>query len=181
MSDIIWNEIREELQNGAKDPSHPFHFFTFATIGLERTPRLRTVVLRKVTEELNLIFYTDQRSKKVLHINENNRVSMLFYDQERLLQLKIEGLAKVRSNAGTLKMHWATVPSKNRRDYTKTRAPGSTIAKPEGVEYLKDKNYFCLVEVEPFKIEYLKIQTPDHLRIRFSRADESWKSDFLVP
>lgn len=181
MSDFFWKEIKEELHNGVKDPRHPFHFFTFGTVGLERTPRLRTVVLRDVTENLNLVFYTDQRSKKVLHMTENNRVSLLFYNQEKLLQLKIEGLAKVQSDEGTLKKHWATVPAKNRRDYTKTVAPGSTISQPEAIEHLTDKNFFCLVEVEPFKIEYLKIQAPDHLRIRFSREGELWKSDYLVP
>ncbi|WP_425237876.1 pyridoxamine 5'-phosphate oxidase family protein [Ulvibacterium sp.] len=181
MNTILWKEITKELRNGATEKAHPFRYCTMATVGLERMPRLRTVVLRKVSRNLNISIYTDQRSKKILHIKENNRVSLLFYHPKKLVQIKIEGLADIHTKGEILEKYWKEVQPGSRKDYTTSVAPGSDISNPDAVEYLEDKNYFCIVEIEPFKIEYLKLQRPNHLRIKFSKINDSWKSDFLVP
>ncbi|WP_422084049.1 pyridoxamine 5'-phosphate oxidase family protein [Ulvibacterium sp.] len=181
MNTIIWEELTNELREGATKKGHPFHYCTMATVGLERMPRLRTVVLRKVSDNLDLSIYTDQRSKKILHIKENNRVSLLFYHPKKLIQIKIEGLAGIHTDPKILKKHWNEIQPSSRKDYTTSEAPGSDISDPDAVEYLEDKNYFCIVEIEPFKIEYLKLQRPNHLRIKHSKINNSWKSEFLVP
>ena len=72
------------MQNGAYEKGHPFHYFTLATLGVDKFARLRLVALRNVSEDLKLTFFTDKRSKKVLHINENNRVGLLFYNPKKL-------------------------------------------------------------------------------------------------
>ncbi|MEM9143052.1 MAG: pyridoxamine 5'-phosphate oxidase family protein [Bacteroidota bacterium] len=181
MSDIFWKEIQSELQKGVQDPGHPFRFFTLGTVGTEGIPILRTVVLRKTSESFNLFFYTDQRSQKVAHIQGNKNVSLLFYHPENWVQLHIEGEAKIIDDAKILKEYWDKVSPRNRRDYTRVLAPGSTVSKPEAVEYLTDKNHFCAIAVEPLTIEYLKIQSPEHVRLRFSRENGIWKRNFLVP
>jgi len=38
-----------------------------------------------------------------------------------------------------------------------------------------------MVDVTPFKIEYLQLKRPNHLRIRFSKKNEKWKGNYLVP
>ena len=93
MTAVFWEELKEELQRGASKKGHPFRYFTLGTVGLERLPRLRTIVLRRISEDLTLTFYTDRRSKKLIHIKENNKVSLLFYHPKKLMQLKVEGLA----------------------------------------------------------------------------------------
>ena len=181
MSEVFFKELKGELQNGASKKDHPFRYCTFATVGNERMARLRTIVLRKVTEKFSLIFYTDKRSKKLIHIKENNKVSILFYHPKKLLQLKIEGLARVRIDDALVKTHWSGIQSNNRKDYTTSKAPGTSITDPDLIEYLNKENHFCIIEVEPFKLEYLKLQRPNHIRIRFSKADIDWHSEFLVP
>ena len=76
MTEVFFQELKEELQKSLVQKKHPFRYFTLATLGLEKIPRLRTVVLRKITEELMLTFYTDKRSKKIMHLKENNKVSL---------------------------------------------------------------------------------------------------------
>lgn len=181
MSEVFWEELTKDLHQGVSKKGHPFRYCTLGTIGLERMPRLRTVVLRRVSTAMDLFIYTDLRSKKILHIKENNRVSLLFYHPKKLMQLKVEGLAKIHKDGEYLQKYWAGIQPKSRKDYTTTQAPGSAISNPDEVEYLEDKDYFCMVEIEPFKIEYLKLKRPNHLRIRFSKQDGDWKSDFLVP
>lgn len=181
MTDTFFQELEVELQKGTSKKGHPFRYCTLGTIGLGTTARLRTIVLRRVSEDLKLVFYTDKRSKKIGHIKENNKVSLLFYHPKKLLQLKIEGRATLVSDTEELKKYWSGVQPASRKDYTTTSVPGSPISNPDNVEYLDEKNYFTIVEVEPSKIEYLKLNRPNHLRILFTPEDGEWNGVFLVP
>jgi len=181
MTENFFQELQNELQKGVKKRGHPFRYCTLATIGLENMPRLRTVVLRQVSEDLKLRFYTDKRSKKIVQIKESNKVSVLFYEPKKLLQVKVEGLASIINDESELEKYWSGVQPNSRKDYTTISAPGSDITNPDQVEYLEDENYFCIVEIEPFEIEYLKLKRPNHLRIRFSKNDGEWGGEFLVP
>jgi len=181
MATITIDDLKKELQNGAGVPGHPFRCFTLGTVGLDRVARLRTVVLRKVSDDLRLTFYTDSRSKKIIHLKENNKVGLLFYNPDKLLQLKVEGLAKIFKDEAANKKVWDAIDPKARKVYSTSLAPGSELEDPKQLQYLEGKNNFCVVEVTPFKIEYLKLQKPHHLRIRFSFRDSKWASEYLVP
>ncbi|MCE2612604.1 pyridoxamine 5'-phosphate oxidase family protein [Flavobacteriaceae bacterium D16] len=176
-----FDEIRQELTKGATQKGHPFRYFTLGTVGLERLARQRTVVLRRMDDELNLIFYTDARSKKIMHLKENNKVGLLFFHPKKLLQVRIEGLAHEIKDEDTLNKYWSGVQPKARKDYTTAAAPGSLLDDPGQLEYLDEENHFCIVSVQPFKIEYLKLQRPNHIRVRFSKVENLWTSEHLVP
>tara|TARA_R110002167_G_scaffold95905_1_gene254840 strand:+ start:252 stop:794 length:543 start_codon:yes stop_codon:yes gene_type:complete len=177
----IFEEILSELQNGAKDREHPYHYFTIATLGVDKFARLRLVALRNVSNDLKLTFFTDKRSKKVLHIKENPRVSLLFYHPEKLLQLRIEGMATINSDQFQIQKTWETIGNEARKDYLTTEAPGTTINNPESVEYLKDGDYFSIVDIEPFRIERLKLNTEGHRKTKFNKKGDKWTSEHLVP
>ncbi|MEM7381617.1 MAG: pyridoxamine 5'-phosphate oxidase family protein, partial [Bacteroidota bacterium] len=114
-------------------------------------------------------------------IKENNKVGMLFYQPEKLLQLKVEGLASVHTQSETYLRHWKGMDTRAKKDYTTSKAPGSTLENQGPLDYLKEDDFFCVVEVTPFKIEYLKLSNPDHIRVRFSKEQGLWTSEFLVP
>ena len=80
-----------------------------------------------------------------------------------------------------LQKYWSGVQPTSRKDYTTSTAPGSLISNPDTVEYLEDKNYFTIIEVTLSKIEYLKLKRPNHLRILFSKEENDWDGQFLVP
>ncbi|MGB5553511.1 MAG: pyridoxamine 5'-phosphate oxidase family protein [Flavobacteriaceae bacterium] len=181
MNDVIFNEVKAALKAGTEVNDHPFRCFTLATMGVDQYARLRTVVLRSVSPALQLRFYTDKRSKKVLHIKESNKVSLLFYDPEESVQIRIEGRASIVSDHNEIEALWATVQVHSKKEYTKVSAPGSAIAHPDAIDYLGAENHFCMVDIEPFKIEYLKLQLPNHLKLRFWREDNTWNSEYLVP
>ncbi|MDX1313963.1 MAG: pyridoxamine 5'-phosphate oxidase family protein, partial [Eudoraea sp.] len=156
-------------------------YFTLATVGMERLPRQRTVVLRHLDDELKLTFYTDARSKKMMHLKENNKVGLLFFHPKKLLQIRIEGLARVIKDEETLKKYWPGIQPKARKDYTTVAPPGTFLEHPDQLEYLDEENHFCMVTVETFKMEYLKLQRPYHIRVRFSKVENLWTSEYLVP
>lgn len=180
-TDKFFKEIKDELIKGSTQKTHPFRYFTLGTVGLDRFVRQRTVVLRDFSEDLIFSFYTDFRSKKIIHIKENNKVGLLFYDPEKLLQIKIEGLATIIKGAAKEQEHGQNIPEQSRKEYTTALAPGTPLKDAAPIEYLNEENHFCVVEVTPFKIEYLKLQQPEHIRVRFSNRDDLWSGEFLVP
>ncbi|HSR60495.1 MAG TPA: pyridoxamine 5'-phosphate oxidase family protein [Robiginitalea sp.] len=182
MNDPNWQELLAEMQEGTREVTHPFHYATLATLGLDQIPRLRTIVLREFDpEELRITFYTDLRSKKVLHIKENNRVSLLCFHPGLMLQLRFEGLA-VRERSEEVLAHYRTlVPEETRIEYRSAQTPGTVISGPDRIEYLDRDDYFSVIHIHPFKIEYLRLNRPRHKRIRYSKRKDGWKGEFLVP
>lgn len=174
-------EIKRELQRGPTEYDHPFRYFTFATVGSEQVARLRTVVLREVSEDLRIVFYTDKRSKKITHIQENKKVSLLLYHPIKMLQIKIEGVANVKDDLATKNAYWNQLSDRAKREYTTSRSPGSSLNHPDKLEYLSEENHFCTVEITPYNMEYLQLGQPNHIRVRFSKIDTEWKGEFLVP
>lgn len=182
MTEQYWKEICDEIQAGTQLPDHPFRYATLATVGLEQVPRLRTIVIREFDPgNMQLTFFTDSRSKKMVHIEENNKVSLLFYHPEKLLQLRIEGLAFKERDAGVLTDYWDDIREASRKDYTTEPRPGAEIKGPDQVEYMQGNENFAVVRIQPFRIEYLQLRRPNHIRVRFSRSGDAWSGGFLVP
>ncbi len=181
MINTFFEELNNELHKGVHKKGHPFRYFTLATVGANGLARLRTVVLRQVSQDLKLTIYTDNRTKKVAHIKANSQVSLLFYHPKNLLQLKIEGTAQLVFDEERLKKYWSGVQLSSRKDYITENSPGTEIKNPDEISYLEDKNYFLMIDIVPKKIEYLKLKRPNHIRAEFVKENEDWNGTFLVP
>lgn len=181
MADRIFEKIKQELVKGAFKKGHYFKYFTLATLGVDKYARLRLVALRNVSEDLRLTFFTDKRSKKVLHIKENNKVSLLFYHHKKLIQLRIEGLARINNNQFEIQKNWDAVHPEAQKDYITKEAPGSSLGNPNQLEFLKEGDFFSIVEIEPFRIEYLRLRDNGHTKIKFEKTEKGWVSEYLVP
>ncbi len=182
MPDKIFEKIKQELKKGAFKKGHYFKYFTLATLGVDKFARLRLVALRNVSDDLKLTFFTDKRSRKVLHIKEDNRVSLLFYHRKKLIQLRIEGIARINNDQFQIQKSWEQVGTEARKDYITKEVPGSTIGgDPDSLEYLVEGDYFSIVEIDPFRIEYLKLKKNGHTKIKYSKDESGWTSEYLVP
>jgi len=182
MPDKIFEKITQELKKGAFKKGHYFKYFTLATLGVDQFARLRLVALRNVSDDLKLTFFTDKRSKKVLHIKENNRVSLLFYNHKKLIQLRIEGIARINKDQFQIQKSWEQVGPEARKDFISKEAPGSTLKDPDTLEYLVEGDYFSIVEIDPFRIEYLKLKKNRHTKIKYAKElSGGWTSEYLVP
>ncbi len=181
MTEIIFSTIINDLKKATESAGHPFRYFTFATSSINGTPRLRTLVLREIDEQLNLLVYTDKRSKKITHINEHNTVSLLFLDTDRLIQLSIRAKAEIITDDNTIKNIWEKVPQKSRIEYTTKLAPGEEIKNPEKIDFLEEKHFLTAIKLIPNKIEYLRLNRPNHVRVLFKKENNEWKGTYLVP
>jgi len=175
-----FEQLKTELFNGIYKKGHPFRYFTLATIN-DGKPKQRTVVLRKIAADLKFTFYTDFRSPKITQLQTNQNVSMLFYHSKKQIQLKIEGKATIIDDKEEINKYWHGIPTHARKDYTTNKAPGSTIENTNAISYLDQAHNFCIVEIEAESIEYLKLQQPKHERILFTKTDEKWLGELLVP
>nr|WP_255610501.1 pyridoxamine 5'-phosphate oxidase family protein [Robertkochia sp. 3YJGBD-33] len=170
------------MKEATENNDHPFRYFTLGTTGITKTPRLRTVVLREVSDELKFTIYTDKRSRKVTHIKEHNEVCLLFYKHDELLQLKIEGIAYLEEDKEKIARVWKSISEKSRKDYITSKEPGTKIDNPDNVEYLENTNHFTIMYIKAKKLEYLQLKRPNHIRLQFNReSTKDWQSSFMVP
>ncbi len=181
MTDPIYSSIVKSLQEALKTKEHPFNYFSLATVGLSKTPRLRTILLRSVDADLNITFYTDSRSKKVTHIRENSNVSLLFFHPEKLMQFYIKGHASIVTDKKILQSLWNEIPAKSKKDYITELGPGTVINKNSKIDYLDNENYFCAIKIITDKIEYLELKQPNHVRVEYRKEADDWKHTYLIP
>jgi pyridoxine/pyridoxamine 5'-phosphate oxidase len=179
----IWKTLVHEIHRGALDSKHPFRYMNLGTMGKEY-PEVRTVVLRKVDEQLNCLVYTDFRSAKVSEILANPLVSLHFYNSKQRVQLRIQAKAIVHHQNGLASVYWTKVQGDAQKAYNSTKAPGSKIESPEqAFEWQEEMNsqFFAVLEFIPQAIEGLQLDGLTHLRINFSKKQENWEGEWLVP
>ena len=181
MTELVFSTIINDLKNAASEKKHPFRYFTLATAGINGIPRMRTLVLRNIDEQLNMMVYTDKRSKKITHIYEHNKVSLLFLDKKRLIQISIRAKAEIVNDDRIIKTIWDQIPYRSRKDYTTELSPGKEIKNPEEVDFLEEKHFFTAIKFIPDRIEYLRLKRPRHMRVLFKKEDNNWKGTYLVP
>lgn len=180
MEQEILDKVKIELINGYAKKRHPFRYFTLSTIH-NNSPRQRTVVLRKLLDDFTVLFYTDKRSTKIEDLELNNSVSALFYHPKKLLQVQVSGKVKFITDQAELSNFYKNIPENSRKDYITSKSPGSNISNPDNIEYLTDENYFVAVKIIPDTIEILQLKRPNHIRIKYTKQDNSWNEQFLVP
>lgn len=180
MTTELFEELRRELVNGYAKRRHPFRYFSLATVS-NNSARQRTVVLRKMLADDTLLVYTDARSQKVSDIKANPNVSALFYHPKQLTQIRVEGMVQIVTDKDELKPYWNNIPDSSRKDYITANPPGTPTNNPDDVNYKDDENHFCMLKIIPKQFEYLKLKRPNHIRVLFSKSDDTWDGQFLVP
>ena len=86
----IQNKYWSMLNDAVTNRSSPFRIPVFIC-AYQNEIEGRIVVLRKSDRDNNLLqFHTDLRSPKVEILKKNNRASLLFYDKEEKIQLRVK-------------------------------------------------------------------------------------------
>lgn len=179
----IWKSLVHELHRGALDSKHPFRYINLATMG-KGYPEIRTVILRKVDEDLNFFVFTDSRSAKVTEIKANSSVSLHFYHPIKRVQIRIQAKAILHQLDELSKIFWAQVQGDAQKAYGSILAPGTEIEQPEEAFAWNQKidfSFFTPIQFIPQTVEVLQLDGSTHLRIVFSKVQETWAGQWLVP
>ena len=153
----------------------------------------RIVVLRKSDQTNNLLqFHSDIRSEKITKLKNNKNASMLFYDKEEKIQVRLKVECIINHNNKITKESWSKTGHISRKCYLVDNGPGTESQtptsglKPEFDNYeftmeQSEEGYknFTVIQCKIKSIEWLYLAAKGHRRARFDI--ESKKDTWLVP
>ena len=192
--DKIYLKIWELLKTGLSNRDLPFHIPVFIC-GQDTNTDGRMVVMRGINKkDKNLWFHTDIRSKKIRTLKTNPIASLLFYDKEEKVQLRITGKTKINYQNNITKKSWNKTAHMSRQCYLGNKAPGSESILPTSglTEEIDNHKYsieeseigyknFCVVEIFIESIEWLYLAARGHRRAYFTLKNSSVEKKWLIP
>ena len=153
----------------------------------------RIIVLRKSDRKNNLLqFHTDFRSPKVEILKKNNKASLLFYDKEEKIQLRVKVNCEINNQNSTTEESWKKTQHISRRCYLTDSPPGTISNNPTSgmISQLEDFDYtmeqseegyknFTVIRCKIISAEWLYLAAKGHRRAKFDF--ENNKNTWLVP
>jgi len=153
----------------------------------------RIVVLRKSDKNNSLLqFHTDLRSQKIDILKKNKHASLVFYDKEEKIQLRVKVTCEINNQNSTTKEAWKKTQHISRRCYLVDNGPGSIsdgptsgmISKLEDFDYTMEQSEegyknFTVIKCKIKSIEWLYLAAKGHRRAIFDLDNK--KNSWLVP
>ena len=184
----IWSMLDEAVTNR----SSQFRIPVFIC-GNQKDFDGRIVVLRKSDHSNNLVqFHSDIRSDKVSKLKNNKNASMLFYDKEEKIQVRLKVECNINHNNETTKESWSKTGHISRKCYLVENGPGTESPKPtsglkpelDNFEFTMEQSEegyknFTVIQCKIKTIEWLYLAAKGHRRARFEIDNN--KEYWLVP
>lgn len=162
------------LAKGVKDRRSALHTFNVATIGLDGTPQVRTVVNRGFDPQTRTLrFHTDARSPKIAELEANPRCSVHIYDRWAKIQLRLDTVATVHRDGSVRQGAWDATRDFSRICYRVVPAPGDTTPVPDEVAFTagetadEGEENFVAVTLQVQALEWLYLAHQGHRRARY--------------
>ena len=153
----------------------------------------RIVVLRKSDQSNNLVqFHSDIRSDKIAKLKSNKNASMLFYDKEEKIQVRLKVECTINHNNEITKESWSKTGHISRKCYLVENGPGTESPNPtsglkpelDNFEFTMEQSEegyknFTVIQCKIKTIEWLYLAAKGHRRARFEIDNN--KEYWLVP
>ncbi len=153
----------------------------------------RIVVLRKSDQSKNLLqFHSDIRSDKIPKLKNNKNASMLFYDKEEKIQVRLKVECIINHDNEVTKESWKKTGHISRKCYLVDNGPGTESSTPtsglkpelDNFEFTMEQSEegyknFTVIQCKIKSIEWLYLAAKGHRRARFDL--EKNKENWLVP
>ena len=176
----IQNKYWSMLDDAVTNRSSPFRIPVFMSSDNNEIDG-RIVVLRKSDRENNLLqFHTDLRSPKVNILKNNNNASLLFYDKEEKIQLRVKVECEINNQNSVTEASWKKTQHISRRCYLTDSPPGTISENPTSgmISKLEDFDYtmeqsedgyknFTVIKCHIKLIEWLYLAAKGHRRAKF--------------
>ena len=190
--DKVYTKIWDLLNLGLKDRNASFHLPVFIC-GKNTNFDGRVVVLRGVNEKNKKIwFHSDIRSRKIKVLKTNPESSMLFYDKEEKIQVRLKVECTINHENEITKESWSKTGHISRKCYLVDNGPGTESPiptsglKPEldNFEFTMEQSEegyknFTVIKCNIKSVEWLYLAAKGHRRAKFD--NESKKNVWLVP
>jgi len=153
----------------------------------------RIVVLRKSDQSNNLVqFHSDIRSDKIPKLKSNKSASMLFYDKEEKIQVRLKVECTINHSNEITKESWKKTGHISRKCYLVDNGPGTESSTPtsglkpelDNFEFTMEQSEegyknFTVIQCKIKTIEWLYLAAKGHRRARFELDNN--KEYWLVP
>ena len=190
--DEIQKKLWSMLDDAVVNRSSPFRIPVFICANQNDIDG-RIVVLRKSDKENNVLqFHTDIRSQKVAILMKNKNASLVFYDKEEKIQLRVKVICEINNKNSIAQESWKKTQHISRRCYLTDSGPGSVSDNPTSgmISRLEDFDYtmeqsekgyenFTVIKCKIKSIEWLYLAAKGHRRAIFDF--ENNKNNWLVP
>ena len=173
----------QHFTQGATDPGSPWRNLALGTVGLDGTPQIRTVVLRRFAG-LVLDVHTDTRSAKYLELRANQAATLHGWDAASAIQLRACGQARLHVDDTVASEAWATLRPQTRATYRVQPGPGTPLAAADAV--LPDatdaqaRAVFCVIRLEVRALDWLHLAKDGNRRARFHWVDGAAQAEWVV-
>jgi 3-hydroxyisobutyrate dehydrogenase len=188
----IKNKIWSLLDNAIKDRSSQFRIPVFIC-GDQNDFDGRIVVLRKSDKTNNTVqYHSDIRSNKISKLKSNKNASMLFYDKEEKIQVRLKVECTINHNNEITKESWLKTGHMSRKCYLVDNGPGTESFTPtsglkpelDNFEFTIEQSEvgyknFTVIQCNIKSIEWLYLAAKGHRRAKFDL--ETKKEFWLVP
>ena len=154
----------------------------------------RIVVLRKADQSNKLLqFHSDIRSSKIKQLKNNNNASMLFYDKEEKIQVRVKVECTINHKNEVTKKSWLKTGHMSRKCYLVANGPGTESITPtsglkpelDNFEFTMEQSEegyknFTVIQCKIKSLEWLYLAAKGHRRARFEFSDYT-KGYWLIP
>lgn len=189
--DAVLADATARLERAARDRRSAMHVPVVGTADGD----LRMMVLRACEVGLSrLRFHTDARSPKAQAIGSGSPVSVLAFDAEAKVQLRLRGTGRIEVRGPDADAAWAAATAFARRCYLAEAAPGTPAGHalsglPEAVEglmpseeqLLPARDNFAVLLIEVLHLDWLYLAHNGHRRAQFTRGAQGWQGTWVVP
>ena len=184
------------LEEAIGDPTSPVRTPVLISISTGGLAQGRTVVLRYFNrQQRQLKIYTDVRSAKVTQLRAQPVCTLVAYQPNPMMQLRLSTNAMVNHNNECTHEAWAVMPGPNRCNYLTDPDPGSiSVQATDGRPVINaesvptnDENeiaysHFSVIDFTINELEWLYLPRRGHRRAQFIWDEtNSLESDWLIP
>ena len=185
----IQNKYWAMLNDAVNNRSSPFRIPVFIC-AYQNEIDGRIVVLRKSDRDNNLLqFHTDFRSSKINILKKNSNASLVFYDKEEKIQLRVKVGCIINNKNSITEKSWKKTQHISRRCYLTDDPPGTTsldptsgmISKLEDFDYTMEQSEegyknFTVIQCKIKSVEWLYLAAKGHRRAKFDieKKQVSW-------
>lgn len=171
----------KKLVNGSVKKKNGFRTMCVGTNDEKNTAALRIVVNRKVDElQKTIYFHTDNRSRKFTHLQQDNRISLLFYDARQRVQIVVKALATLHTNDTLANDRWKATSAQARLGYMTNEPPNTksdiptlgyderfSEVKPTNAESDLFQENFSVVACTVYELEFLYLDFHGNRKANF--------------
>lgn len=146
----------------------------------------RVMVLREFNLANKIMrFHTDHRAAKIKHFTENNNVSVIGYDPDLKIQIKLQGKIRVHYEDEVTELAWKESNGRSKKCYSIKGGSTKKILEPSEYDIqdfeVEDgyKNFSVLI-FNFHSLEFLHLKSSGHRRA-IHEWDDNYSSSWLVP